>query len=87
MINNDLPLLSVQEGGLVSSNLAPAEPVGCHDQNTARLIREKKLLAMYESYKARRREESEPRTLEMVSKPFRRDADPCEEENILQTDH
>ena len=88
-INNDLAILSVQEGGLVSSKLGkkpPAEPVACHDQNIARLIREIKLLAMYESYKTRCREESEPRTLEMVSKPFRRNADPCEKENKLQSD-
>ena len=74
-MNNDLPVTSVPEDGLVSSNLGkkhPAKTVGCHNQNTARLIREEKLLAMYESYKARCRVESEPRTLEMVSKPFRR---------------
>ncbi len=78
-INNGLPIPSVQEGGLVSSSLGkkhPAKPVVSHDQDTARLIREKWLLSMYESCKARRRAEPEPLTLEMVSKPFRRKVAP-----------
>ena len=85
-INNDLPIPSVPEGGLVSSNLGkkhPAKPEVCHNQNSARLIREKKLLAMYESYKARRRVEPEPRTLEMVSKPFSRKVAPWAKDNKI----
>ena len=83
-INNDLPIPSVPEGGLVSSNLGnkhPAKPVVCHNQNAARLIREKKLSSMYESYKARRSEEQEPRTLEMVSKPYKRKVAPWAKDN------
>ena len=78
-INNDLPIPSVQEDGSVSSNLGkkhPANPVDCHDLKTARPIFEEWLLSMNESYKARRRAESGHLTLEMVSKPFTRKADP-----------
>jgi hypothetical protein len=78
-INNDLPIPSVQEGGLMSSNLGkkhPANPVVCHKLKSARLIYEETLLSMNESYKAKRRAESGPLTLEMVSKPFRRKVAP-----------
>jgi len=86
--NSDLPVPSVLEGGLVSSNLGKthsAKPVVCHDQESARLNREKKLLDMYESYKARRKEEQEPRTLEMVSKPFRREVAPWAKDDKIAT--
>jgi hypothetical protein len=83
-INNALPIPSVQEGGLVSSNLGkkhPANPVVCHKLKTARPIHEESLLSMNESYEARRRAESEPPTLEMVSKPFRRKVAPWAKDN------
>jgi hypothetical protein len=76
---NGIPTLSVQEGGMVYSNPGkthPAKPVVRHNQNTASLIREKKLLSMNGSYKVRRSIEPEPLTLEMVSKPFRRKVAP-----------
>ena len=82
--NNDLPIPSVPEDGLVSSNLLEkdsAKPEVCHDQDTARLIYEEKLLSLYESYQARRRADSEPLTLEMVSKPFRRKVAPWAKDN------
>ena len=78
-VDNDLPIPSVQEDGLVSSNLRKkhaAKPVVCHNQETAQLNDEERLLSMYESYKARRRAESEPLTLDMVCKPFRRKVAP-----------
>jgi hypothetical protein len=83
-INNDLPIPSVEEGGLVSLNLGkkhPADPVVCHKLKTARLIYEESLLSMNESYKARCRAESGPPTLEMVSKPFRRKVVPWAKDN------
>lgn len=46
--------------------------VACHNLDTSWLIRENRLLSMYESYMANRSAEQEPLTLEMVSKPFRR---------------
>lgn len=76
---NDSPIPSVQEGGLVSSH--PANPVVCHELKTARLIYEETLLSMNESYKAKRRAESESLTLEMVSKPFRRKVAPWAKDN------
>ena len=38
---------------------------------------------MYESYRARRRAESEPLTLEMVSKPFSRKVAPWAKDNKI----
>ena len=81
---NGTPILSVQEGGAVSSNLGktrPAKPVVCHNQNTAWLIREKMLSSMNVSYKVRRRVQPEPPTLEMVSKPFSRKVAPWAKDN------
>ncbi len=87
-INNGIPATSVHDGGVVSSNLVntqpvkieicpePTKPEVCDNQNTVRLIREKRLLSMNESYKARCRVEPEPLTLEMVCKPFRREVAP-----------
>lgn len=78
-INNGLPTRSVQKDESVSSDLDkkhPAKPEVCHDEDTAKLIREKRLLSMYESYKARCEANTEPLTLEMVSKPFKRKVAP-----------
>jgi hypothetical protein len=82
--NYALPIPSVKEGGLVSSNLGkkhPSNPVVCHKLKTARLIYEESHLSMNESLKARRRAESESLTLEMVSKPFRRKVAPWAKDN------
>ncbi len=84
MIYGGIPNQSVHEGGVVSSNPGkthPAKPVVCHNQNTAWLIREKKLFSMNVSYKVRRRVQPEPPTLEMVSKPFSRKAAPWAKDN------
>lgn len=76
-IDNGIPNTSVQKVRVVPSNpgkTGTAKAVDCNDQNTAWLIREKRLLAMNESFKVRRRLEPQPLTLAMVSKPFRRKA-------------
>jgi len=77
--NSNFRVLSVQEGG--SKSLSPgkkrsANPVACHKLKSARAIHEEKLLSMNKSYKARRRAESGPLSLEMVSKPFTRKVAP-----------
>ena len=77
--NNGIPVPSVQQGGLVYSNMGkqqPAKPVVFRNQNSASLIREKRLLSMDGYYKVRREAEPEPLTLDMVSKPFRRKVAP-----------
>ena len=60
---------------MVYSNLGGVprdKSAACHNLDTSWLIRESRLLAMYEAYMATRSAEQEPLTLEMVSKPFRR---------------
>jgi len=69
------PTQPAQDDGVVFSppgKMSPGEFVACRNQDTTWLVREQKLLSMYESYTARRSAESEPLTLEMISKPFRR---------------
>ena len=86
MTYGGIPNQSVQQGGVVFSNARkthPAKPVVCHNQNTARFIREKRLLSTNGSYKVSREEEPEPRTLEMVSKPFRRKVAPWAKDNKI----
>lgn len=82
--DSDLLVPSVHEDGLVSPNLGekhPANPVVSHNLKSARLIYEKGLLTMNKSYKARRRAESRPLTLEMESKPFTRKVAPWAKDN------
>ena len=77
---NGLSVLSAQGSGVVSKT-HPAKPAVCHSQDTSWLIREKKISSMNEFYKVRRRVQPEPPTLEVVSKPFSRNADPWEKDN------
>ena len=61
---------------MVAMNLdkkSPAEPVVCRNRDASWLIREKKLLSMDRSYKVKRRVEPQALTLEMASKPFRKE--------------
>lgn len=72
---NGIPTQPVPEDGMVYSNLGGMprdKSVDCHNLDTFWLIRENRLLSMYESYTASLTAELEPRTFEMVSKPFRR---------------
>jgi hypothetical protein len=81
---NGISVLSVQDSGVVSSNLGkahPAKPVVCHNQNTSWLIREKKLSSINVSYKVRRRVQPEAPTLEKVSKPFSHKVAPWAKDN------
>ncbi len=86
MTYGGLPNQSVQEGGVVSSiprKTHLTKPVVCHNQNTARLVGEKRHLSMNGSYKVSRKETSERPTLEMVSKPFRRKVEPWAKDNKI----
>ncbi len=73
---NGIPVPSLQQSRMVAMNLdksSPAKPVVCVNRDASWLIREKKVLSMDRSYKVRRRVEPQPLTLEMASKPFRRE--------------
>jgi len=73
---NGVPVPSLQESRMVAMNLdnkSPAAPVVCRNRDASWLIREKKLLSMDRSYKVKRRVEPQPLTLEMASKPFRKE--------------
>jgi len=73
---NGIPVPSLQQSRMVAMNLdksSPAKPVVCVNRDASWLIREKKVLSMDRSYKVKRRVEPQPLTLEMASKPFRRE--------------
>ena len=73
---NGIPVPTVQQSHKVALNLSktsPAKPNVCRNRDTSWLIHEKKLATMGRSYKVRRRVEPEPLTLEMASKPYRRE--------------
>ena len=73
---NRIPVPTVQQSHKVALNLSktsPAKPNVCRNRDTSWLIHEKKLATMGRSYKVRRRVEPEPLTLEMASKPYRRE--------------
>ena len=73
---NGVTVPSIQQSRMIAMNLdksSPAKPVVCRNPDTSWRVREKKLLSMDRSYKVRRRVEPQPLTLEMASKPFRRE--------------
>lgn len=73
---NGVTVPSTSQSRMVAMNLdksSPAKPVVCQNPDASWLIREKKLLSMNRSYKVKRRVEPQPLTLEMASKPYRRE--------------
>jgi len=66
-------------GHVMAWNLARTQadsPQIRHNQNTAWLVREKKLASVGDVYKVRRRVAPKPVTLDIVSKPWRREVAP-----------
>ena len=83
---NGIPVPTVQQSHKVALNLSktsPAKPNVCRNRDASWLIHEQKLASMGRSYKVRRRVEPEPLTLEMASKPYRRDVAPWAQNNKI----
>jgi len=83
---NGIPIPSVQESQVAAMNLGksnPAKPVVCQKRDASWLVHEQKAAPAGKSYKVKRRVEPVVPTLEMTSKPFRREVAPWATNNKI----